>query len=98
MELGRQDDCSRLHSYLCRFNASIGGMTTSMVTVNFERQKKSLMTQTQTAIAPIASTTTNTSPFHRIWPISVIILGLVLNAAWVALLGYGLLTLIRLAF
>ena len=43
MKLDRQDDCSTLHSYLCRFDASISRMTTSMVTVNFERQKKSLI-------------------------------------------------------
>jgi hypothetical protein len=98
MKLGRQDDYSTLHRYLCRFDASIGRMTTSMVTVNFDRQKKSLIAQTQTAIAPTASTASNTGPFHRIWPIGVIILGLGLNAAWVALLGYGLLSLIRLAF
>jgi hypothetical protein len=34
----------------------------------------------------------------RIWPIAVIAFGLGLTAAWVCLLGYGVVRLIRFAF
>lgn len=35
-------------------------------------------------------------PFvHRIWPPLVIVFGLVLNAGWVAVLGYGIVSLIK---
>ena len=54
--------------------------------------------QTETAIAPTASAKTNISLFHRNWPAAVIILGLALNAAWVALLGYGLVSIIKAVF
>jgi len=69
-----------------------------MVAADLKHEQKSLMTQTQTAIASTASAASNTGLFHRIWPIGVIILGFALNAAWVVLLGYGLLSLIRFAF
>jgi hypothetical protein len=54
--------------------------------------------QTQTAIAQSVRDTGNTSVFHRIWPAALIIFGLGLNAAWVALLGYGLVSAITAAF
>jgi len=69
-----------------------------MVTVDLECKRKSLMTQVQPAISSTAYAASNSGLFHRIWPAGVIILGFVLNAAWVLLLGYGLLSLIRLAF
>jgi len=50
--------------------------------------------QTQTAIAPTAAETTHNSLFHRIWPAAIIIFGLALNVAWMALLGYGLVRII----
>lgn len=36
-------------------------------------------------------------PVHRIWPSVVIALGLALTAAWVCLLGYGLVLLVEAA-
>jgi hypothetical protein len=69
-----------------------------MVTVGLKREQKPLIVHTQTTIAPAGSVASDTNLFHRIWPAAVIILGLLLNAAWVILLGYGLLSLIRLAF
>jgi predicted phage tail protein len=69
-----------------------------MLTVGFEREQKSLMSQTETTIAPPASAASKTGLFHRIWPAGVIILAFILTAAWVSLLAYGLLSLIRLVF
>jgi hypothetical protein len=54
--------------------------------------------QTQTTIAPTAPVARNTTLFHQIWPAAIIIFGLGVNVAWVALLGYGLVSLIALAF
>jgi hypothetical protein len=42
--------------------------------------------------------TSITAFFHRVWPAAVIVLGLVLNLAWMAMLGYGLFSLMALAF
>ena len=33
---------------------------------------------------------------HRIWPVAVIAFGLGLTAAWICLLGYGILKLVEL--
>jgi hypothetical protein len=52
--------------------------------------------QTQMAIASRPAVK-NDSLLHRVWPAAVIIVGFVLNAAWVALLGYGLVSVVRLA-
>jgi len=52
----------------------------------------------QTAIAPTAQATQTNTLFHRIWPPAIIILGLGLTAAWIALGGYGLVRLIKIAF
>ena len=54
--------------------------------------------QTQTAIAPTALAPAVGTLFHRIWPWAVIIFALGVNIAWVALLGYGLVSIIGLAF
>jgi hypothetical protein len=51
--------------------------------------------QTQTAIAPTA---TLGMLFHRIWPWAAIIFALGVNVAWVALLGYGFVNIIKFAF
>ena len=56
------------------------------------------MTQTHTTLVSTAPVTSSTSLFERIWPAAIIILGLVLNIAWVALLGYGLVSILGLAF
>lgn len=56
------------------------------------------MTQPHTTLVSTAPVTSSTSLFDRIWPVAIIILGLVLNVAWVALLGYGVVSLIGLVF
>jgi len=51
--------------------------------------------QTKTAIAPTAPAA---APFfHRIWPPAIIACALALTAAWVAVLGYGLVRIVGLA-
>jgi hypothetical protein len=50
------------------------------------------------AIVPIPSVIPGRSPlFQRIRPIAVLALGSAASLAWTALLGYGLVTLVRLA-
>jgi hypothetical protein len=50
------------------------------------------------AIVPIPRVIPARSPlFQRIWPIAVLALGSAASLAWTALLGYGLITLVRLA-
>ena len=56
------------------------------------------MTQTHTTLVSTAPVTSVTTLFGRIWPAAIIILGLVLNVAWVALLGYGLVSILGIAF
>jgi hypothetical protein len=53
--------------------------------------------QTQTAIASAALAPADDNLFYRIWPSAMIAFGLGLNVAWVALLGYGLGSIIELA-
>ena len=53
---------------------------------------------TQTAIAPTAQATQTNRLFDRIWPPALIIFMLALNIAWIVLLGYGLISIISLAF
>ena len=55
------------------------------------------MTQIQTTLVSSAPVTSSSSHFDRIW-LAVIILGLVLNIAWIALLGYGLASILGIAF
>ena len=52
--------------------------------------------QTETWFAP-AQKAANDKLFPRIWPAAVIALGFVLTVAWVALLGYGIISLVRIA-
>jgi hypothetical protein len=33
--------------------------------------------------------------FHRLWPAAVVVLGVAMTAAWTALLGYGIVSLIN---
>jgi hypothetical protein len=55
--------------------------------------------QTQSAMAPITLTAPATHAlFHQFWPPVVVACGLGLTAAWTGLLGYGLVSLIALAF
>jgi hypothetical protein len=54
--------------------------------------------QTQTAIAPSVPAPEDSTVFHRIWPASLILFGMALNIVWLGLLGYGLLSMIKMAF
>lgn len=36
--------------------------------------------------------------FQRLWPLLMVVLGLVLTVAWIAIIGYGLYILIDLPF
>ena len=54
--------------------------------------------QTRTWFAPVAQKAATDRLFPRIWPVALIVLGFVLTAVWVALLGYGVISLISLAF
>jgi len=53
--------------------------------------------QTQTAVEPklTAAAAPTTTLVDRAWPAAVISLAFLLNAAWVALLGYGFVRLIE---
>ena len=53
--------------------------------------------QVETAIAPAALVPADDNLFYRIWPPAMIAFGLGLTVAWVALLGYGIVSLIALA-
>ena len=54
--------------------------------------------QTQTAVEPklTAAAAPSTTLVDRVWPAAVISLAFLLNAGWVALLGYGFVRLIGL--
>ena len=53
---------------------------------------------TAKAIAAVSGSTPPVQPlFHRIWPPTIMALGLGLTAAWICFLGYGLVNLITLA-
>ena len=69
----------------------------SVVSAGVQIEQGSLMTQTETSVASSASAASATALFDRIWPAGVVFLGFVLNAAWIALLGYGLVSLVSFA-
>ena len=50
--------------------------------------------QSQTAPIPAAREFTGAKLIHRVWPIALIVCGLGLSAAWAAILGFGLVSLI----
>ena len=54
--------------------------------------------QTRTWFAPATQKAATDKLFPRVWPAAIIALGFVLTVVWVALLGYGVISLIRLAF
>lgn len=55
--------------------------------------------QIQTAVAQtVLAPATAGQLIRRIWPAAMIALGLGLTAAWIGLLGYGLVLLVELAF
>jgi len=55
-------------------------------------------THSQSAIARAARAASKETLFQRVWPAAFVIFALGVNAAWMALLGYGLISLVRLAF
>jgi hypothetical protein len=54
--------------------------------------------QTRTGLAPVTEKATTDKLFPRVWPAAIITLGFILTTVWVALLGYGVINLIRIAF
>jgi len=56
------------------------------------------MTQPHTTLMSATPVPSSASLFDRIWPAAVIILALGLNIAWIALLGYGLVSILGIAF
>ena len=57
------------------------------------------MTQTtHTTLVSAAPVTFRTSLVDRIWPAAIILLGLLLNIAWLALLGYGFFSILGIEF
>lgn len=59
----------------------------------FRKLKTRVTMNTQTAIAP--TVTAPSSFLHRIWAPTMIFCAFGINAAWIALLGYGLFTFIE---
>ena len=55
-------------------------------------------THTQTAIAPTARAASNETLFQRVWPAAFVVFALAVNVAWIALLGYGVVSLVKFAF
>jgi hypothetical protein len=53
--------------------------------------------QTESLFAPVTKKGAD-KLFPHIWPAAIIGFGFVLTAAWGALLGYGIIMLIRIAF
>ena len=54
--------------------------------------------QTQAAVERNPTAAEATGLVDRIWPVAVIALGLVLNAAWVVFLGYGFVRVLEVMF
>ena len=54
--------------------------------------------QTQTVIVPITPAAKKETLRLQIWPAAIILFGLALNVGWVALLGYGIVSILKLAF
>ena len=58
-----------------------------------------MLTKPEVVIGPVeASVPSSARLFHRIWTRAVLFIGLVLTLAWTALLGYGLVNAVALAF
>jgi hypothetical protein len=66
---------------------------------NDNKERRTMRTKTALAIVPFATQVPSSATlFHRIWPPAVLVIGLVLTLAWTALLGYGLVNAVALAF
>jgi hypothetical protein len=58
-----------------------------------------MLTKPEIVFVPVAGSVPSSAKlFHRIWAPAVLFLGLVLTLAWTALLGYGLVNAVALAF
>jgi len=58
-----------------------------------------MLTKPEVVIGPVeASVPSSARLFHHIWAPAVLFIGLVLTLAWTALLGYGLVNSVALAF
>jgi hypothetical protein len=58
-----------------------------------------MLTEPELVIVPVAASVPSSATlFHRIWAPAVLIIGLVVSLAWTALLGYGLVYAVALAF
>jgi hypothetical protein len=58
-----------------------------------------MLTKSEFAIMPVeARVPSSARLFHRIWAPAALFIGLALTLAWTALLGYGLVNAVALAF
>ncbi len=58
-----------------------------------------MLTKPAVVIVPVeASVPSSARPSHRIWAPAALFIGVVLTLAWTALLGYGLVNAVALAF
>jgi hypothetical protein len=65
---------------------------------NDNKEQRTMRTKAALAIVPLATQVPSSATlFHRIWPPTVLVIGLVLTLAWTALLGYGLVNAVALA-
>ena len=58
-----------------------------------------MLTKPEVVFVPVAASVPSSARlFHRIWAPAALFIGLVLTLAWTALLGYGLVNAVALAF
>jgi len=58
-----------------------------------------MLTKPEVVIVPVAASVPSTARlFHHIWAPTALFVGLVLTLGWTALLGYGLVNAVALAF
>ena len=58
-----------------------------------------MLTKSEVVIVPVAASVPSSARlFHHIWAPAVLLIGLGLTLAWTALLGYGLVNAVALAF
>jgi hypothetical protein len=58
-----------------------------------------MLTKSEVVVVPVAGSVPSSARlFQRIWAPALLIIGLVLTLAWSALLGYGLVNAVALAF
>ena len=55
-------------------------------------------THSQLAVARTARAASKETLFQRFWPAAFVALALAVNVAWIALLGYGVVSLVKFAF